>query len=193
MSDNSYDTNFWAPTTSYLIDDFVKVGAQTGVSGFSGYSGSSGFTSTSSLFSNNANIFFYAVTSHTSSASFQTDFNLGYWGGVAVDFNGELKPEFFWLCDVQNKINHGDSYSQRIKDGVNNNLLQIELKFERRRLQQATAILHFLAQRQGKESFLFTARRPYDKRKRFIASQWSDTENSYNNLTIDVRFDETPN
>jgi len=200
--DNIFDVNYWSPSTSYVKDDFVRVGSSGGASGFSGFSGNSGYNSINSLFSNYFNIFFYVLTNHTSTASFQNDYNFGFWGGETLDSNGELKPEFFWTPDVQNKINHqpkvktilfGDSYAQRIKDGVNNNLLQVELKFERRRLNEATAILHFLASRQAKESFLFTPRRPYNKRKRFIASQWTDTENSYNNITIDVRFDEVPN
>ncbi len=202
MSDNIYTIGDWTTGTSYVKDDIVKIGANAGTSGFSGYSGNSGYTSQQTLFSNYFNLFFYVLNNHTSSAAFQTDFNKGLFGGMTLDLNGELKPEWIWIPDIENKISHqplvktikfGDSYSQRIKDGVNNSLLQIDLTFNKRHLQETTAMLHFLAARQAKESFLFTARRPYNKRKRFIASQWSDTENSYDNITVEVRFDEVPN
>lgn len=145
-------------------------------------------------------LYYYALTEHTSGGSFDTDLDNGKWGGITTDENGETKPIFLWTPSYRsntnneprvNQIQFGDGYSQRLEDGINNVLLNLELNFDNRDLNEATAILHFLYVRKGVESFLFTARPPFGKQKRFICKQWSDTSNFYNDISIRARFEET--
>ncbi len=176
-----YSTNSWATSTSYNVDDIVK----------------------------NVDFYHYCLEPHTSpgAGSFDTLYNFtnnfaNLWGGLALDTNGETKPEFIWVPSYNLTVNNnprvksikfGDGYEQRLKDGINNSLLELDLSFENRSLSMTTAILHFLYTRQGTESFLFTPLSPYATQKRFVCRSWTDTFVFYDNYTIRAKFEEVAN
>jgi phage-related protein len=174
MKYSIYEIDEWVGETAYEKDDIIKV----------------------------AGIYYYALYDHTSGPDFQTDLSLGKWGGQAVSEIGESKPHFIWTpsyglpIDIEPKIiniQFGNGYQQRIADGINNNLLVLNLKFEGLTLQQVTAISHFLYTRGGTESFLFIPPKPFHKLKKFVVRKFSPSLEFYQNNPITVTFEEVVN
>lgn len=122
------------------------------------------------------------------------------WAGYANDpITNEIKPEFIWRpsygSTVDNsprvlKIQFGDGYVQRVKDGINNDLMVLDLTFEGRDTNEALAIIHFLKTREGKDSFLFTPPPPFNKIRLFVCQQFPTSINFYQNNTIRAAFEE---
>jgi phage-related protein len=140
-------------------------------------------------------LYYYALRDIPSNTSFSTT----YWGGVAQLNAVTFKPEFIWKPSYNSPADHSpkvrsiqfaDGYEQRIPDGLNNNLLILNLTFELRDLPEAAAILHFLHTRKGSESFVFTPPAPYAERKKFICKDWSHNEVFFNNHSIRAKFEE---
>jgi len=174
MSVSIYNVQEWAPATIYREHDIVII----------------------------SDFYFYARRTHTSAGSFTTDYNNSLWGGKTIADNGEVKPEFIWTPSYNNTINNapkvkkmqfGDGYQQRVQDGINNILLDLDFSFDDRSNDESTAILHFLNARRGVESFIFTPPPPYGKAKRFVCPSWSDTRPFYNLTNIKVKFEEVVN
>ncbi len=172
MANNIYTTAAWVTGTVYKQNDIVLYQTR----------------------------YYYALTDHISAAAFETDLLL--WGGVATDNNSEIKPVFIWIPSYSSPLNSnpkikktqfGDGYAQRIKDGINNNLLELDLTFEERYLQESSAIAHFLMIRAGTESFLFTPPPPYARRTRFVCESWNFIPNFYNNNSVRAKFIEVVN
>ncbi len=170
MSVNIYQINSWTASTALVKNDIVS----------------------------NSNLFYYSATNFTTSSSINTDINNGNLIGYIVD-NGEQKSYFFWKpsyrFDVQNepkvkKINFGNSYTQRLKDGLSNNLPIINLEFGNIDIQECTAILHFLDQRGGSESFLFLPEAPLGNIGRFVCEKYNHTQNAFNNYSIRATFEQ---
>lgn len=157
----------------------------------------------------NGPYYYYAISPHTSPAvgSFSDIYTyinnyLNLWGGITLDENGAINSKFIWIPSYNSSTNSqpkiklikfGDGYEQRIKDGINNYLLDLDLSFENRNLEEVTAILHFLYTRQAKESFLFTPLSPYATQKKFVCRAWSDSQTFYNNYTVRAKFEEVAN
>lgn len=170
MANNIFDIGNWAPNTFYSKDSPVK----------------------------NGNYYYYALVDHTSNGgNFDTDGTK--WGGISTDSNGEIKPTFLWIPSYQSttnnnprikEIKYGDGYTQTSKDGINNLLLDLDLSFDNRKLNEISAILHFFNIRQGTESFLFTPPPPYAKRKRFICKTWNHVPVFYDNHSVKAKFEE---
>lgn len=179
MSSSIFNIQNWANSTDYLKNDIVSDGS----------------------------FYFYCLKPHTSHASqsfSQTrEDNPDLWGGVTLDnITGESKPHFIWTPSYQTNTNitpliksikFGDGYEQRVRDGINNILLEIEIKLENRSSQEITAIAHFLYEKAGYKSFLFTPSPPYNTLKRFVARSWSQISNFYDNHSINVKFEEVSN
>lgn len=168
MSVSIYSPPNWAPTTVYSEFDIVK----------------------------NGNYFYYAKTNHTSGASFDET----NWNGRG-NLNNLDKPKFVWQAsysspvDVQMEnleIRFGDGYSQNLNRNINPDLLMFDLTFDKIKLEKTAAILHFLHQRKGVESFIWTPYQPYDTAKLFICKQFKPNPNFFNNFTISARFEERP-
>ncbi|MEK6879151.1 MAG: phage tail protein [Nanoarchaeota archaeon] len=141
--------------------------------------------------------YYYANTNHTSASVFLTDYNNGLWGGITSD-RGETKPHFIWKASYKftvnnepkiRKIQFGDGYTQRIADGINNILPKMNFTFENIDLDEYTAILHFLEIRRGSESFMFLPPAPRGQFGRFVCEKWDDTQNFFNNYTINATFE----
>ena len=90
-------------------------------------------------------------------------------------------------------ISFGDSYEQRTPDGINNSLLKFNLNFNGRPLHESTAIIHFLKNRAGAESFVFTPYAPFSKTKLYKCSNFNVDFVFFNNYNINVEFQEVVN
>ena len=143
--------------------------------------------------------FYYCLQPVTSNVAPDADpVNWGGWGTAA---DTSKRPQFVWTPSYNLTVNIrprvksislGDGYEQRMQDGINTVLLQVGCTFENRTQQETFAIAHFLQQRGGYETFLFTPQPPYDKEKLFLAKEWSSTYNFYDNYTSNVTLDELP-
>lgn len=145
----------------------------------------------------NNGYFYYATQYHIAAASFIEDYNLNLWNGVGTDENGTTKPKFFWVPSYGGNINKepklnviqfGDGYIQRSKKQINNNLLNLNLNFNNRDINEFTAICHFLEAREGEESFLYTPQEPFNALKKFICLRWNSVCEFYDNNSISAEF-----
>jgi phage-related protein len=169
MSISIYSINQWQINTQYNQNDIVS----------------------------NNNLFYYVgIPNYTSSSNISTDINnqklLGY-----ISDNNETKPYFSWKPsygldgEFKPKIKEivfGDGYTQRSVDGINNNLLTLNLEFTERDINETCAILHFLYARKGAESFVFITSPPTSAQLRFKSVQWNYVQNFYNNYSIKALF-----
>jgi len=79
------------------------------------------------------------------------------------------KDLFFWKPSIGTSIqkrprivtNDNFKYKQRKKDGINHELLELDLTFNQRDDSEAAAILHFLENKRGYKLFRFLPPRPY--------------------------------
>lgn len=129
-----------------------------------------------------------------------------YWGGrttfaIQSASNTTNLPEFIWTpsynqgAEISPRIlavRFGDGYTQRVPDGINNNLLNLDLAFENRSEKEATAIAHFLNTRRGAEAFCYTPPSPYATQKLFICKSFNSTFVFNDNFTVSAKFEETP-
>lgn len=123
------------------------------------------------------------------------------WDGYST-INGEVKPKFLWTPSYQSQsqqnpkilsVKFGDSYESRSPDGIENNLLTLDLQFENRSIDETCAIVHFLTQRNGTESFILTPQPPFSTPKRFVARQWRQVQNFFNNYSVTFSAEEVVN
>ena len=144
--------------------------------------------------------YFYALTSHDS-VSTLPESDATNWGGYGTAADSSIRPKFVWtpsygltnqLTPRVKSIKLGDGYEQRMQDGINTVLLSVSLSFETRTQDETEAISHFLHERGGYETFLFTPEPPYDKEKLFLAREWNSTYNFFDNYSISVSFEELP-
>lgn len=124
-----------------------------------------------------------------------------YWGGYTTYFS-QTKPSFVWQPSYSSTVNHvprvkyiafGDGYEQRVADGINNSLMDLDLTFELRSYKESFAILHFLYCRAGQASFVWIPPPPYSSQKIFICKEWTHVELFRDNHTIKARFLERVN
>ena len=129
-----------------------------------------------------------------------------YWGGV-TSLNCSTKSKFIWSPSYNLQANHkprvnsvvfGNGYEQRFQDGIFNDLLTINVKFEHRDIKEARAINHFLKSRKAVESFIFEdLPEPHNDlvsagyRKMFVCKSWTSEFVFYNNYTITADFEQT--
>jgi len=165
-----FNINNWATSTIYSKNSIVK----------------------------NGSYYYYALVRHTST-TFSSDSALGYWGGTISD-SGVTLPLFLWTpsyslaADFQpviKTIKFGDGYEQSLEDGLFNTLLNFNITFDNRDLDETTAILHFLYERKGAKSFVWISPAPYSAQKRFKCKQWSSKQNFYNDFSMNAVFNET--
>lgn len=177
MASSIYNVPTWANNTFYKKNDIVY------------------FSET---------LFYYAKEAHTSHAS-QT-FNqtrTAYptlWDGVANDnVFGIQRASFFWrpsyasnteITPAVKRIQFGGGYEQRVEDGINNILLQFNLRFDERDIDEATAIIHFFHSKKAVDSFLFVPSPPYNSQGRYACRSWNIVTNFYNNYSITAKFDQ---
>lgn len=177
MSASIFDINNWAINTAYSLWDIVRE-----------------FSSTPQL----QEVYYYCIVAHTSTSSFDTS----KWGGRTAWNSAYLKPEFIWIPNYNSNMafepkvkltKFGDGYEQRVPDGINNSLLKFNLSFNGRPLHEATAIIHFLKNRNGAESFVFTPHSPFGKTKLYKCPNYTVDFVFFNNYNITAIFEEVAN
>jgi phage-related protein len=126
------------------------------------------------------------------------------WDGYKL-FNSSFIPNFFWQPSYQSsakieprvkKIQFGNGYQQRVPDGINFELKNLNLSFENRSEVETVSILHFLEQRGGQQSFAYNVPTIYAKPSgvsKFVAPNWETNYNFYNSYSIKTVFEEVPN
>jgi phage-related protein len=143
------------------------------------------------------NYYYYALADH-SSTTWTTDVANNLWGGT-LNYNGEIRPNFIWktsygyripIKPVVKNIRFGDSYVQDIPDNISNTMLTLNLEFNDRDLNEATAILHFLHARKGAEKFFFIPPSPYNVIKKFICPEFDSGQGFYDKYSIVATFEE---
>jgi phage-related protein len=178
MSTSIYSISVYTPSTTYQLNDVAS------------YSGSWNSLTVSG--------YLYCIVAGLGSSSTPSSTQ---WDGF-VTHNNEVKTKFIWTPSYgaptnQNpkvlSVRFGDGYESRISDGINNDLIKLDLVFENRGINETTAILHFLTQRNGRESFVFTPQPPYTSTKKFICRDWRNAQNFYGNYTINANFEEVVN
>lgn len=148
----------------------------------------------------NSNDYWYSL--EDSNKSNEPSIGSPVWGGFGTtDILGITKPQFFWPCSYNQStsisprvltIRYGDGYTQRIPDGINNNLLNLELSFDGRDEQETLAIIHFLNVRRASEAFLYTPPAPFATERLFVCKKISSTVIFRDNFNIKVSFEEVP-
>ena len=151
------------------------------------------------VYHNGENKFYYSLQDVNLNQRPQNSISDLFWGGYIQDSNNDVKPHFIWSPSYNSSVNpvprirliqFDDGVSSRMKQGINNVLLTLDLVFENRNYNEAEAINHFLYARAGIESFLFLPPRPYNKRRRFICKNWSMTPSFYDNVNTRASFEE---
>lgn len=150
------------------------------------------------------NRFYYSVIDSNIGNNPITISNLqSKWDGY-ISLNSVLYPNFWWkssygidfLTNPRIKINQfGNGYQQRVQESINNNLKQINISFENRSELETVSILHFLQQRNSKESFVYNLPTIYSKpsvKTMFTCPTWVVQPVSYNVYTIKAEFSEVP-
>ena len=166
-----YTVKDWSATTAYSKNDIVLVRSNIG---------SSGVPKTIK--------YYYAAKDNTNQNPAGVS-NNQYWQGY-VNVNNVSIPYFSTVT-----VNFGNSYEQRIPDGIFNNLIRVDAKFDLRSEAEATAIIHFLRARKGAESFcLKSLPAPYTDipgsgyKKRFVCSAFQSNFAFHNNYSITASF-----
>jgi phage-related protein len=125
----------------------------------------------------------------------------GFWDGYVV-INSNYVPEFYWKPSYStvaqaspriNRVKFGNGYEQRIPDGMNTDLITLNLEFANRKESETVAILHFLDQMNGQISFIYNVPTIYNKSSfntRFICPSWETTYNFYQNYSVKATFEE---
>jgi len=80
------------------------------------------------------------------------------------------------------------STKQFLKDGINYNILELDLVFSKRTNKEAVAILKFLDDKAGFKTFRYTLPNPYNKSIDVYCPEWNYTYNFYDNNDISVKF-----
>lgn len=141
--------------------------------------------------------YYYALQEHDS-GDFAVDLSNNKWGG-RLSYNSEEKNHFIWQPNYSyslpmepkvRTIQFGDGITQSSSDGLNNILLNIDLEFNERNLEEYTAILHFLDNNKGYQSFYFVPPQPFNIVKRFVCAKWTPSQQFYDNYNISAQFNE---
>jgi len=140
----------------------------------------------------------YATSSNDSTVAPAPDSE--FWGGyinITIDGATTVEPLFLWSPSYNVSTSHqpkiksiqfGDGYEQRIKHGINNNKLDLNLSFEGRSELEATAILHFLSAREGYQYFYFKPPAPYSRIKKFVCKTFNSTFVFADNYNVQANF-----
>ena len=145
--------------------------------------------------------YYYCIQAHDNAVGAQTPSNTStYWNGTSNFESEGTLPYFFWKpsygynikLEPRNRvIAFGDGYEQRVPDGIQNNLIHIDVNFPARGEAEATAMLHFLQSRNGAEAFVFYPPKPYNVAKKFRCPTWDTSVSFQGNFSIKGVFIET--
>jgi len=184
MAESIYTVEDWATGTSYTKNNIVLRREDIGDSGVP-----------------KKIKYYYAAKSNQGRTP--PTYNDQYWSGY-VNSNGQVIPYFTWTPSYNATtthrpktitVNFGNSYEQRIPDGIFNTLITLSVSFDMRNETETTSILHFLRARKGAESFMVQhLPQPYADipgsgyRKKFVCTDFSSTFSFHNNYSIKATF-----
>lgn len=135
-------------------------------------------------------------------------YHTGKGSGIATAANGPTGASTLWTNDtfyfkptsfnipqkprlLKSELNR--NYVERWNDGINTNLLDINLEFQGKSEHEAKAISHFLINKKGYESFKFSPPHPYEQaNKIFVCQGWSDSYVFNDNRSLSAAFEEMP-
>ena len=109
--------------------------------------------------------------------------------------------EFHWFPSTTFTVQHNpdiieisgnnSAYTQYLPGNkVNINVLKFTLKFENRSAEEAYAIIHFLESHLGYKSFLYTPPAPYNRKRRFVCTEWTHTYAFKDSHTVSAKFEQ---
>ena len=116
--------------------------------------------------------------------------------------NSFFTKDFYFKGDLEYDINENvrlfstemkNSTIEYSKDGINYNILEFSVSFNRRTNQEARAILKYLDDKAGFKIFSYTLPQPYNKTISVYCPEWNHTYNFNNNNDISVKFIEFKN
>ena len=166
-------SGFWAAGITYSKFDIVYYSGHD-ISNLSGYYYYSGDSSTTSDVANKPSV---GATLWTKDRFFFKP----------TDANIPQQPRLLKTAFSNNE------YTERASDGLNSNLLKLDLTFEGRDHKEAKALTHFLINKQGYQSFGFTPPNPYKQQyKFFVCEKWSENVVFNENKSISATFEEYP-
>lgn len=146
--------------------------------------------------------FYYCILDHTSDTNKSPTVGSIHWNGVTTITAAGITrawPYFFWAPAYNVSTTHqprllsvsfGDGYEQRMPDGLNHDILEFSLVFDKRDAKEATSIIHFLAAREGYKAFYFKPPQPYGVVKKFVCKSWNSALVYDNNYTVNATFSE---
>ena len=122
-------------------------------------------------------------------SGYYVDLNTGYW-----------TRDFFWRPSIGLQVSHQprvqsittNGYTQIYNDGINENLLNLDLNFNGRDDAECAAILHYLEAHQGCIPFRFCPPAPYDQVSNYVCQEWSHTYDYKNSHSINAKFEQYP-
>ena len=165
-------SGFWAADITYSKFDIVYYSGHN-VSSLSGYFYYSGDSPTTSSSTNKPN----------EASTVWTNRNFFF---KPTQISESQKPRIL-------KTDFANQYTQRASDGLNTNLLKLDLAFDGRDNKEAKALTHFLINKQGYESFGFVPPKPYQQEyKFFVCQKWSENVLFDENKSISASFEEYP-
>lgn len=145
--------------------------------------------------------FYYALNDHSRGSTDFVESPFSYdttkWSNAKTDVNSTTQPHFIWIPSYSSEINQeplikslrlGGGFQQTATDGINSDLLTLNLTFAARDLNETTAILHFLHQRKGQIPFVFSPPIPYQGNRMFTCSLWNTTSIFQDNFEISATF-----
>ena len=116
--------------------------------------------------------------------------------------NSFFTKNFYFKGDLEYDVNENirlfstemkNSTIEYSKDGINYNILEFSVSFNRRTNQEARAILKYLDDKAGFKIFSYTLPQPYNKTISVYCPEWNHTYNFNNNNDISVKFIEFKN
>lgn len=116
--------------------------------------------------------------------------------------NSFFTKDFYFKGDLEYDVDENvrlfpaelkNSTVEYSKDGINYNILEFSVSFNRRTNQEARAILKFLDDKAGFKVFYYTLPQPYNKKISVYCPEWNHTYNFSNNNDISVKFIEFKN
>jgi phage-related protein len=153
------------------------------------------------------NAFWYCLKDHfkTSETEPGTDSANTYWGGVIIlsNISSITKIGFFiWTPSYTSTIQHkptvttirfGNGYEQRVSKSINPDLKTLQLNFDQRTSREARAIIHFLKQRSGTQSFAYNPGDIYSEntyRTKYVCREWETSFTFKENYSVRAKFEE---
>jgi phage-related protein len=150
------------------------------------------------------NAYWYCIKDHFKSAQNEPGTESGNecWAGVIRITNAISIAKFIWIPSYTSTVQHkptvttirfGNGYEQRVSKSINPDLKTLQLNFDQRTSREARAIIHFLKQRSGVQSFAYNPGDIYSEtsyRTRYVCREWETSFTFKENYSVRAKFEE---